>query len=524
VGYVICVHWVHRHSSADYSALLLALRLLTAEVLRLACNDYSSNLLCYSANMVCPIEVLPTEVIACIVARLCMEDLCALMRVSKVYNAIVQRALWTVIEMHRSEYHVQAVHRVLCTELAKAHMVPQYNTGPPAQKPHHIDERAHCRSARFLATFRTGSRGHAKLRKARREELGALVRHLCLPVEIIPASTLAYEFAHFVNLEHLEISGFWDQRYDIHTSTVKAPALRKLRKLKLRGYLPEEFVWWLLKEPDHIEELELAVLDRPIGFCLDLWEDLVNPPPYSWVQNGYTENLTEEDIARLEQQEDLSHEAVAPRALACLTPDIMPRLGSLRTLYLCKPSNGCATNEDWLHFSTLSDERILEEWNGLLRATRKTLQHLILDQRAVIPESTAHESDNSTYMRVCANGPSYERFVRVVLPTLLEPEQFPCLKTVRLFGFEAHHESTDDDLDPIGDYSNRSVDVPGQIRTAMPHAEVLDYAGSRIIFWSGSGEVRSCKLDSILELHPRDGLTASKLTFCFPTRWGLHKS
>ena len=43
------------------------------------------------------------------------------------------------------------------------------------------------------------------------------------------------------------------------------------------------------------------------------------------------------------------------------------------------------------------------------------------------------------------------------------------------------------------DHPNRSVDVPGQLRAAIPGAEVSDYAVRRLIIWNDSGKVESSK-------------------------------
>jgi hypothetical protein len=158
----------------------------------------------------------------------------------------------------------------------------------------------------------------------------------------------------------------------------------------------------------------------------------------------HMEDMTEDELAKAEEHEDLEHEWVAPRAFACLTPEIMSRLVSLKRLYLCKPSNGSTTDYDELYFSTPSDERILEEWGTLLRMTRRTLQHLTLDQRAVASEDVGDGTDNRLYMRQCASGPSYDRFVKMVLLALLESKDCPNLKVIRSFGFEAYDEGVDE--------------------------------------------------------------------------------
>jgi hypothetical protein len=185
----------------------------------------------------------------------------------------------------------------------------------------------------------------------------------------------------------------------------------------------------------------------------------------------------------------------------------MSRLVSLKRLYLCKPSSGEKVLDDVLYFSTPSDEQIFEEWSALLKATRGTLQHLTLDQRVVAHEDVADGGTNREFMRQCANGPSYERFVKKVLPALLESKRCPNLKVIRLFGFEAHDEGVPKRFCNPMCYPDRSVDVPGQLRAAFPDAEVSDYAGRRLVIENNSGELASCKLVSKFEVHAR-GMSA----------------
>jgi hypothetical protein len=431
--------------------------------------------------MTSPIEQVPTDVFACITAYLFMSDLCALSRVTKAYHTVVQPLLWTVIEMHGSGFHVESAHNELRAEEATRRTIPPYN----------VDGRVRGRSEEFLKMISGDQTWGKELREGRKEELGALVRWLCLPTIIKAPSTLAQTFAHFVNLEHLEISMFWEPNPSMDVFQAPLPGLRKLTTLKLRGYFPKDFVRWLLMQPERVEELQLAVLDRPVGNsnCAE-GKNQVNPPPLENQRPKDPKDMTEDELANADEHEDLtSCEWVAPRPLACLTPEIMSRLISLKRLYLCKPSNGTKIDDDVLHFSTFSDERIFQEWNTLLRATRNTLQHLTLDQRPVAQENVADGTRNKEYMRQCANSPSYTRFVEMVLPALLESNNCPNLEVIRLIGFEAHDEGVDEFYRNHVDHPNCSVDVPGQLRAAFPNAEVSDYAGRRLISWMDSGEV-----------------------------------
>jgi hypothetical protein len=451
--------------------------------------------------MASSMEQVPTDVFACIVEHLCMGDLCALSRVTKAYHALVQPLLWTVIEMHASDFHVKTTHKELRAEEAAERKLPPYNTGPPDKERYYTDYKADSRGEEFLKTFSDDQTFKKELREGRKEELVALVQWLCLPTKTKAPSTLSHAFAHFVNLQHLEISMFWERNPGMDVLQAPLPGLRRLRTLKLRGYLPKEFVRWLLSEPDQIEELQLAILDRPVG-SPNFGEKWWNPPPPENRRPESMEDMTEEERAKVLEHEDLTDgEWIAARALACLTPEIMSRLVSLKKLYLCKPHSGSKTDEDILYFSTPSDERILQEWNALLKATGKTLQHLTLDQRPVAQENCGDGTSNRGYMLECVNGPSYTRFVEMVLPALIESKSYPNLEVIRLFGFEAHEEGLDEWY-KIG-YPDCSVDVPGQLRAAFPKAEVFDYPGRRLISWDETGELMPGKSISRFGVHAR---------------------
>jgi hypothetical protein len=214
--------------------------------------------------MASPMEQVPTDVFAYIITYLLRKDPCALTRVTKAYHAVVQPLLWTVIEMHCSDFHMNTTHKALCVEEATRRIIPPYNTGLPLNTKY-TDYQAHIRGEQFLKKFSGNQEKGAEVREWRKKELGALVRCLCLSMRTRTPSTFTRAFAHFVNLEHLEISALWESSSDMNVCEAPLPGLRKLTTLKLRGYLPKEFVRWLLKEPDRIEELQLAIFDRPVG-------------------------------------------------------------------------------------------------------------------------------------------------------------------------------------------------------------------------------------------------------------------
>lgn len=111
------------------------------------------------------------------------------------------------------------------------------------------------------------------------------------------------------------------------------------------------------------------------------------------------------------------------------------------------------------------------------------------------------------------NGESYEMFVETVLPVLLESSEFPALKTIRTFGFEAYDEKRKHTSNPMrlhDKYTENSVDVPGQLQAAFPNVMVTDHVGRRILMDSeddgtpsGGGELIQIPYDMEHMKHPQ---------------------
>lgn len=442
-----------------------------------------------------PIHNLPADVFEYIIANLRVRDLFLLMQVSKAYHTFLEPVLWTRVEVHRRNFHSLDTHIELRAEEAAGRPNLLYDDGPECHD--ETDDRdtvAHERADKFLKTFSTHERWGKGLSQVRRSYLGALIEWLCLPIN--PGASYDHptdtdpwnSFSNFVNLEKLELSGFWVPPSTCAPFSTPEHGLAKLRSLRLCGYFPRDFVQWLLKEPACIEELQLGIIDAPVGSANVQPSEWEYPPPLEQRRPDGMESPLDEEIAKWENVGNLAYEYVAPRALACLTLDIMGRLTGLKRLYLCKPANGDKLDEDYLYFSEPSDKRILEEWNALIRATRKTLEYITLDQRPVAEENVGDGSSNEAYVRRCANGPSYQRFVKMVLPALLENDECPNLKVIRLFGFEPDDEGVDECYGDL-DYPNGSVDLLSQLQAAFPDADVTTHAGRRVVIWDDSGEI-----------------------------------
>lgn len=79
---------------------------------------------------------------------------------------------------------------------------------------------------------------------------------------------------------------------------------------------------------------------------------------------------------------------------------------------------------------------ILKEWKALLRATRKTIQYLIIDQRPCLESYAADQISisSSAFLRHYGCGKGWQAFERKILPVLLKG-RWPELKVIHLHGF-----------------------------------------------------------------------------------------
>ncbi|PVI00815.1 hypothetical protein DM02DRAFT_655060 [Periconia macrospinosa] len=446
-----------------------------------------------------PIESLPHELFRYVVTNLEIQDVARFMRVSKPYHALLEPILWNQIELHGERFHVKQTQKVLQKEENIERQKPLYALAPPESEddPWQYTQ-TYPKAMKLLRILSTHQEFGYGLSEVRTHDLASMVTWLCLSLKPEYNPTIITDswnaLTQFVNLEYLELSVFWIRNeYQV---PFRAPehALSGLRTVKLRGYLHKEFTQWLLKKPAGIEELHLGILDFPVAGNTDPdWAESI--PPEMRRPEDFDE-LSNEERGKWESIEDLCHGSVAARALACLTPSIMEKFEKLKKIYLYKPGSPQLDNElhdlwDLLYFSVISDSQILEEWKNLIRATRATLEYIILDQRPVAHENAPDGTGNKDYMWVCACGPSYHRFVETVLPTLLESEEFTALKTIRLFGFEPDVKGPSDYVRDWTSQSITSVNMPPQLQAAFPHVEVTDHVGRRMVMNDQTGEPES---------------------------------
>jgi hypothetical protein len=438
-----------------------------------------------------PLNLLPAELLLHVLTFVPHADLITLSLVSHHFQKLIEPVLWNKIELHRFQFHEDYAHRSLCEEEAALNR-PYHRTGREPSGDENswswdVDEKdrleraANEKAILFLTQF------HEKkiIDRTRSEHLAGLVRWLCLPFFAPQGVPDLHSLGSkiniwnvipiFKNLEYLELSAFWVEPKFVAPFEVPQHPPPKLHTLKLRGYIPAGFVQYLCQSAETIKELQLGILDVPIGSSM--YNPRPNPPP------PVPEDEDEDET------EDLDHDQVAPRPLACLTPSILSNFTSLTKLYLYRPSESADPGSTTLseqYISVRSDIKILNEWASLLRATRKTLKELTLEQKPVGDENEPDVTGNQTFMVSFCHERGYVRFVKIVLPVLLEKAEWPALQSIRLFGFESYGVKPDPSY-PI----REGVDLMKQLKGRFPSVDVKSELGRRMLFTEQTGEVES---------------------------------
>ncbi|KAJ6497337.1 hypothetical protein C8R45DRAFT_1211258 [Mycena sanguinolenta] len=444
---------------------------------------------------------LATELQAHICSLQDHHNLTVLMRVNKSLSRLIEPMLYSQVELHPPGYHeyyafpsevdaIPSENRNYWTETSA------YNPFERSQDIHAADK-----TDSFMKLFEDVDDGHPR---ARREALAKHVRLLCLEITIDNSDEYAADplgiLASFQNLTHLELTMSWPQ-HQIWDQVVRdflaknRPPLETLRKLRLRGYVPKEFVQYLCRGATGISDLELAVLDQPIGSILA--DDRMNPPPpkrkSAGDEGGDDEEEDDEDDAEEEDDaEDFDEECIAPRALAALGDiNLAAQFSSLTRLRLCRPAESLSEPVQDTYVSVVSDVAILKEWAALIRATRGTLEHLVLDQRPFAEEIERVSTGDEEFLRAYAYGAGYDRFVEHALPALIEDGiEWPRLKSVDFHGFDVPPKDGDEDEDDGAvDKQQRLLEVVAG-RFEPLGVDVRSGLGRRMVFEDDDGVIR----------------------------------
>ncbi|KAJ7029573.1 hypothetical protein C8F04DRAFT_1116240 [Mycena alexandri] len=402
------------------------------------------------------------------------HSLTVLMRVNKSLSRLVEPMLYSQVELHPPDYHeyyrypseadnIPTEHRKYWTEAFVYTELKELG--------------ASFKTDSFMALFQeTDASGPPR---ARREALAKHVRLLCLELSLDNSETHAADpfgiIASFQNLTHLELTMNWPRQHQIWNKVARDflakshPPLENLRTLRLRGYLPKS---------------SSLVYDR-------------QNPPRQRKSEGYEddedddEDDDEVDTAENSDAEDFEHEeCIAPRALAALDDiDLTRQFSSLAYLRLCWPAESPRGGVHDVYVSVASDITILKEWAALIRATRGTLEHLILDQRPFAEEIEQDSTGDEEFLRAFAYGPGYDRFVEHALPALIEDgAEWPRLRSVHLHGFDVPPKD--------GGEVNDAVDQPQRLLEVVAArfeplgVDVRSDLGRRMVYEDDDGVIR----------------------------------
>lgn len=443
-------------------------------------------------------DLLPAELLNEIFSQLRHHDLAQLVRVSRQFQAFIEPMLWTEIELHIPAYHHTSAQDD--PHFGNTRLNRRYHIDAAGRSAYtHLYLREYAEKVNlFLSIFSEQS----TVDPNRAKYLAGLVRWLCLPINRpsgIPTNKgkriyTCNELTHFRNVEYLELTGYFNEPDGVLSFTKSFATFSKLRTLKLRGYLSPEFVRFACQHGSTIERLELSIIDRPIGGTDG--EVRQNPPPPTSHLNH--DNLTEEELNHIDDIDDFNHETIAPRPLACLTPEIISRFASLTHLRLCKPAEKFDDLKGaywYMYHSKRSEKKALNEWASLLRASSTTLVHLTLDLRPVAEEleldNPANEEElsvNAIYMRRYCNGPGFHRFVEFVLPELLEAQEWPSLKTIHLAGFVSDKVRATEDRNNSHEV-RRGIDLLRRLKARFPNVGINSSLGYRFTMDRQTGEI-----------------------------------
>lgn len=477
-------------------------------------------------------------------------DLINVARACKALDSVVEPLIWTHIELHDQEWHESDPYRHgILSHIDN----PSYRYIEPS--PDYLQEYGGSEPTRFTRETFLRDRVYNLINAIpiTRPRILHQMRSICMTIhfngddEKTMPDNLWTLFSRFPNLQALDLTVEWpwsgpeiwevmDKAF--RRSVDSLSLLAGLQDLRLNGYIPQAFARWLLFNSKHLRTLQLAILDRPIGGTRR--DDRMNPPPgkqrgdspdeeeETGDDDGIDPEVTDPSDPDTDSNADsdtsstssFNSEEIAPRALSILPRtdtdtdiDLLKPLQHLSTLILTRPAESSQPDDVWrdTYTSLRADTSILHEWTRLIRSSRSTLRHLILDQRPFCEEIELDGTGSTEFMELYPYGPGFERFQEIVLPVLLEEKDergqdvtWPMLESITFYGFDVP-EPMETKVHPRVQRRWMSTEVKnekaflGKVRRRFQGRNggaengagvaVETYLGSRIVFQEESGAV-----------------------------------
>lgn len=380
-------------------------------------------------------QSLPDELIVSVASYLSVHDVTKLVRTCRRLDKLITPLLWDRIELHPRRYH-------FLTDLENpAPAIPEKKRAYLRNEGDLLDAEP---ELLFLALHQTAieNRGRLKLLCGRIRSICTMVSSSCYEALEDDVPSIWYVLANFVNLEELEIYGqchYWEGVPMI--SKFHSPPLPNLRYAKLFGYIPKEFVIWVLSARTTLQRLELGLLDRPISSNCQGSDKVFAPLPSENLLIG--EQDDEQDLYEGSDNGSLDGELVVPRPLTRFIVEkstTHPTTGAtefqaLEHLSLSQPSrSNYGDNFKEYSWSTRAEAACLTDWRQLLLMSSRTLEVLVLEQRPAAEQIELDAYASSDYVKKNSEGVGSETLVQMVIDLVETEGSLPRLKKVYLYG------------------------------------------------------------------------------------------
>ena len=355
------------------------------------------------------IDKLPAELTIDVMSYLRPHDLTQLARASKRYREFTQSALWTNIELHRQDAHDNCF-TLSHKQLPRAYL-DDYLLHPWCYRDYDgVDAEYDTRNEQFRAAIREMYASTGKSEAW--DRIKPVVRHLCLTVTHESPPEIWNMILSLPNLRTIEVIGeYSEDRRGPPTALglLRKPAATSVQHVRLRGYVPLEFVSAICRaSASTIVSLDLGLLDEPEFF------------------RGH-------ELERSEYGETICPMYMCPRSPTWHHTVDWSQFTSLTHLLLCKPAlfNGFRKRPNDVDYEAPQ----LQQWASLLRSIRLTAVEIVLEHRKIFVDRH-DEVDEHIKADADVKCPPDVRFCQEVVEQAFT-QDWPNLKTLIFRGMSS---------------------------------------------------------------------------------------
>ncbi|KAG7405968.1 hypothetical protein Forpe1208_v014111 [Fusarium oxysporum f. sp. rapae] len=385
------------------------------------------------------LDSLPCEILLQIIRDSSPQELCRLSYTCKRLASIAGDCLWKDIELHEEGYHESSAE--LNEPLPYKSPNRFYHDSKRDGWQSDISERAKSLFAMLQALH--------SYDEGRMREVAGRVKSLCTVIEqewkpdesSVAEPVSAWKLLpYFKNLEYLELHGAFETSYYRELEEIRETPLTKLRFAKLFAYIPRSVATYVLQSHETLERLEIGMLARPLP-----------------------------NTVGISEQDDGNHGrwghqlgGVIPRPFGYSFPDTRLPFSNLRHLYLCSL---CNSRGDYFNqynsWSTTAERDSLELWKGLILASSRTLETLVIEHRPAAGIEDNEGFCEDEFLSTGKTGAGNRALVDAIGDTITDKERLPRLKRVYLYGFVAGRSSEASSAETPGDWFMHGLEARG---------------------------------------------------------------